>query len=595
MALLERDLLLASLETELALSREGAGRLVLLTGEAGIGKSSVLTAFLDAHADDVRTVIGYCDPLESPRSLGPFVDMAAALDAGLHETLRSTGEPRRVMSWVRDLLVHEPTIAVVEDAHWADDATLDLLVFLTRRIRDVPLLLLVTFRSDEVGSSHPLRHALGRLAGEPVTRLAVPGLSLAAVAELCAGTDTPADTLHDLTGGNPFYVTEVLATAASDLPETVVDSVLARASTLSPEARGSLEAVSVLPRGGAISLVGRLVTDPATIDECLGSGLLRTDGQLVTFRHEVARRAVEQSLAPVRRGALHTAILRLITADAGALVDPAELAHHAQGAGDRPLTTKYALAAAERARALGAHRDAARHFEVALAGLGSEATATRATALEGLAAAANAAGRAGVAATAYDEAARLRLQLNDPDQAARDRLRHATCLGSDGHGPQARSLIDALVLELEAAVSPVLADACAEQAIQRMLARDVDGAVSAGRRALDLAPTSAAATRGLAWNAIGSALWFSTPDEAEAALVNGLGLARQAGDDQLVASILVNLGSGAGEIRRYDVAARWLDEAMDWCAAHDLDGRGDYATAWRARVMLEQGDWTAAA
>ena len=128
-----------------------------------------------------------------------------------------------------------------------------------------------------------------------------------------------------------------------------------------------------------------------------------------------------------------------------------------------------------------------------------------------------------------------------------------------------------------------------------MLARDVDGAVSAGQRALDLAPPDAAATRGLALNAIGSALWFVTPDEAEAALVNGLELARRAGDEQLVASVLVNLGSGAGEIRRYDVAARWLDEAMAWCAAHDLDGRGDYATAWRARVALEQGDWATAA
>ncbi|MCW2749530.1 MAG: helix-turn-helix transcriptional regulator [Aeromicrobium sp.] len=596
MVLLERDSLLASLETELALARSGAGRLVLLTGEAGIGKSSVMAAFLTNHADDVRTVVGYCDPLESPRSLGPFVDMASTLDEDLHQTLRSNVEPRRVMSWVRDLLVSEPTIAVVEDAHWADDATLDLLVFLARRLRDAPLLLVVTFRSDEVGGTHPLRHALGRLSGEPVTRLAVPGLSLAAVEDLCAETATPAGTLHDLTGGNPFYVTEVLATGASELPATVVDSVLARASTLAPEARRTLEAVSVLPRGGAISLVTQLVTDASTIDECLESGLLRTDGALVTFRHEVARRAVEQSLAPVRRRSLHAEVLQLITADAATEpVDPAELAHHAQGAGDRELTTTYALEAARRAQALGAQRDAARHFEVALAGLGSDATEVRAEALEGLARASNAAGRAGAAATAYEDAARLRLELGDPDQAARDRLRQATSLGSDGQAPLARTLVDALVVELEAGTSPVLADAHAEQAMQRMLARDTGGAVSAGHRALELALPDAAATQGLAWNAIGAALWFSRPDEAEAALERGLQLAREAGDDQLIASILVNLGSGAGEVRRYDVAARWLDEAISWCAAHDLDGRGDYATAWRARVLLETGDWTAAA
>jgi DNA-binding CsgD family transcriptional regulator len=595
MVLLERDALVAALDVELAHARAGAGRLVLLTGEAGIGKSSVTDAFLAAKADGTRVLVGHCDPLESPRALGPFIDIASALDESLHQTLRTSDEPRRVMSLVRDLLVKEPTIAVIEDAHWADDATLDLLVFLARRLRDDPLMLVLTFRSDEVGPHHPLRHALGRLSGEPVTRLAVPSLSLAAVRDLCADTGPPAEALHELTGGNPFYVTEVLASRADELPATVIDSVLARASTLALEARSTLESVSVLPRGGTMSFLSCLVADD-TVDECIESGLLRTDGVLVTFRHEVARRAIEQSIAPVRRRALHADVLDLI-ADGGSMqsVDPAELAHHAQGAGDRELTTKYALEAADRAQALGARHDAARHFEVALAGLSPDKTATRASVLEGLARAWHATGRPGLAVTAFEDAANIRLELGDNNQSARDRLRAATSTGADGGGPRARIAIDALVAELESDTSPVLAEAYAEQAVQRMLARDVGGAVEAGQRALHIAATDAAVTRGLAWNAIGSALWFSTPDDAEVALERGLAIARTAGDDQLIASLLVNLGSGAGEVRRYDVAARWLDETSTWCAAHDLDGLGDYAIAWTARIQLEQGDWTVAA
>jgi DNA-binding CsgD family transcriptional regulator len=95
-----------------------------------------------------------------------------------------------------------------------------------------------------------------------------------------------------------------------------------------------------------------------------------------------------------------------------------------------------------------------------------------------------------------------------------------------------------------------------------------------------------------AMNAVGTAQWFGDPDQAEPMLLRGLELARTVGDDDAVAALLVNLGSGAGEIRRYAVARRWLRAAIDWCTARDLDRSGKYATAWLARCLFEQGDWS---
>jgi predicted ATPase len=218
MDLLERAALLDELSGALADTAEG-GRVVLVAGEAGIGKSTLVKRFTERQAAQARFLLGACDPLLTPRALGPLHDIARQTGGRLAELLAS-GSPREaVFAALLDQLTRPPRqVVVVEDTHWADEATLDLLVFLGRRLERTPAMLIVTYRDDEVGADHPLRGVLGALPQGVVRRVRPQPLSEAAVAELARRAGRPAAGLRELTGGNPLLVTEMLAAGDTGVP-----------------------------------------------------------------------------------------------------------------------------------------------------------------------------------------------------------------------------------------------------------------------------------------------------------------------------------------------------------------------------------------
>jgi len=249
MQLLERDRQMRELEDQLRAMEDGHGQLVLLGGEAGAGKSMLVRAFCDQVHSRARVLTGGCDPLSTPTPLGPLVEIAEALGGPLLDLLTSERPRQQVFEMTRSVLntSGQPTLLILEDVHWADEATLDLLRYLGRRIASMRLLLIATYRDDEVGPKHPFRVVLGDLATAPgIKRMRLTGLSEHTVAEMAAGTGLNAAELHRLTGGNPFFVTEVLAGVGEEVPESVRDAVLARASRLSGEARATLEAAAII-------------------------------------------------------------------------------------------------------------------------------------------------------------------------------------------------------------------------------------------------------------------------------------------------------------------------------------------------------------
>jgi len=198
-ALLERQEQLDSLRARLSDAASGRGAMVLVGGEAGIGKSALVQRFCEEVGDGSRVLIGSCDAMQTPRPLGPLVDMAAAFGPPLTRLLDGGGARERVFGLLLDAFRERPTVAVFEDVHWADDATLDLLRFLGRRIGGTRTLVIATYRRDEVGPRHPLRTVLGDLATAPaVSRMGVPPLTREAVARLAQGTDVDVDELHRL-------------------------------------------------------------------------------------------------------------------------------------------------------------------------------------------------------------------------------------------------------------------------------------------------------------------------------------------------------------------------------------------------------------
>ncbi|MFZ2015336.1 MAG: AAA family ATPase, partial [Nocardioides sp.] len=367
--LLERETQLASLRQYAEEARGREGRLVLVSGEAGIGKSSLIEA-LQAELRDATWVWGACDGLFTPRPLAPLHDMVREVEGPLHDAVRE-GAPRgrvydEVLTWLG--AQQRLTVLVVEDVQWADDATLDLLRYLGRRLRTLPVLLLVTFRDDALGPADTLRVALGELGGQRSTRrIDLPPLSPAGVRRLADGSPHPPEELHRLTGGNPFFLTEVLSCDDLDVPTSVRDVVLARAAVLGDDARTALEIAAldglrVDPGLVATASAG----DLATIDRLVDAGLLTSDGDTVRFRHELSRRAVESAIPAHRRLAGHRALLDALSPAEPDCDDAARLAYHAEGAGDAGLVRRHAPVAAGQAFALGAYREAAAQYERAL-------------------------------------------------------------------------------------------------------------------------------------------------------------------------------------------------------------------------------------
>ena len=228
--LLERDDPLARLQAAVADAASGAGRLVLVTGEAGVGKTSLVESVEPAG---LRVWLGSCERLFAARPLGPLVDVAVKTGGALWDAVSRRAPAHEVFSVLLAALRSSPTMLVIEDVHWADEATLDVVALLARRMPTTCSLAIVTSR-EELAPDHPVRMVLGELASAGIERLRLSPLSLQAVRELAAPHQVDADGLFRRTAGNPFYVTEVLATGGTYLPSSVRDAVLARAAGLDP-------------------------------------------------------------------------------------------------------------------------------------------------------------------------------------------------------------------------------------------------------------------------------------------------------------------------------------------------------------------------
>ncbi len=595
MSLLEREPLLAGLNAYLAETLGGRGRLVFLGGEAGAGKTSLITSFTEQAGERVRVLRGACDGATTPRPLGPLADIAEALGPAVAGQLAQDRPSRGpLFAAVRTALVTGPTLFVVEDAHWADDATLDLLRFLGRRMDDIPLLVVVTYRDDEVGPGHPLTVLLGDLAtAAVVARMRVPLLTAAAVAELARGSHTDVDPaeLYERTCGNPFFVTEVLACGVGSLPQSVLDAVHARAARLSPPARDVLAAASVIGVRADLGLLLAVSGLPAeAVDECVRRGLLVDGGDHVGFRHELARLAIDEGLPSSTRVRLHRAVYdHLLATDP---TDHRRLAHHADHGAHPAAVVRHAPLAAEHAACLGSHRAAADHYRTALRHADLLADAERAGLLGRLSYECYLTDQPDAALTAREESLKLHRAAGDVRQvgvALRWLSRLSWFLGrnadAERYGTEAVAALAALP------PGPELAMAYSNLAQLRMLEADSATALMWGNRAIKLA-TRVGAEDALvhALNNVGAAHTIDGAIDVGAAyLRQSLSLALAAGMEEHAARAYTNLGWELGAWRRLDEADEWLRTGIRYCVEHDLDSWRLYMQARLAWLLAERG------
>jgi DNA-binding CsgD family transcriptional regulator/tetratricopeptide (TPR) repeat protein len=591
--LLEREAVLDSLTDYVADARGSDARVVLIAGEAGVGKTALLDA-LHERAPEVRWLWGGCDGAFTPVPLGPLYDIAGQVGGALAEACRDDAPRERMFRALLEELTGAArvTALVIEDVHWADDATLDLLRFLARRLRTAKALVLVTYRDDGLAADHPLRRTLGELAPLRSTRrITVATLTRDGVSRLAGDRDLPDERLFELTGGNPFLVTEALAADPGELPQTVREAVLARVARLSGDARRVLEAAAVIGTRVEVDVLreaGGAATE--TIDECLTSGALVTDGAVFRFRHELARIAVVESLPAHRCAELHRRTLSALVA-AGLSADDARLAHHAEGAHDAAAVLRHAPRAAARAAGLAAHREAAAQYERALRFAGEADVRLRAELHTALADEDALIDRWEQAAEHRQAALALWREVGDPLRVGDQLSRLSPVLWWLCRGEEAEAADLAAVDVLE----PLRPSEGLARAYTHLA-----GMYSSSRpeRTRPLARKGAALAEQLGATAILSAALnaeacaaFAMGEEAEAVLRRALDIALAGGHENQAGITYANLLLYAREEHRFAAAARWFDEGIAYAEEHDL---GTYATALRgqhAYTLEKLGRW----
>jgi DNA-binding CsgD family transcriptional regulator len=600
MELLERDTDLERLADHLQQAAAGRGRVVFLAGEAGVGKTALIDAFCRRIAKQADMLRFSCDALSTPGPLGPVRDLATALGLPIDQH-SFDGDAREHL--FRAILAAVsarpgPIVLISEDAHWADGITLEILRFLGRRVGDLRYLHIVSYRDDEIGANHPLRMVLGDLATAPaVHRMRLRPLSEESVRTLADGSARDPVTLYRLTGGNPFFVTEVLAAEGTSVPATVEDAVLARAARLSPEARAVLDVAAVIGTTIELDLL-QGIAGPVLdeVDECIARGLLHGIGDSLAFRHALAREAILASIAPPRRRLLHARVLATLRDAPAADHDLALLAHHAEAAADREAVLAFASAAAKQAAALFAHREAAAQYARALRFADRLPAAERAILFEGRAAACCFIDQGEEAITARLAALTIWRTLGNQLKEGQNLHGLSYAYWLQGRGTEAEEAAIAALAVLETLPpGPELAMAYSTLAQLRMLDNDLDGTLRWGKAAISLAEQlGETETLVHALTNVGAARCYAGEEQGEEELTRGKELALASGLIDHAGRALLVLASTTMLAMRLDEAGRRLDTALAFAIEHDLDFRRGYLLATRATLRTRLGAWEAA-
>jgi predicted ATPase/DNA-binding CsgD family transcriptional regulator len=586
MQLLEREGALAGLAEAREAAARGDGRVVVVTGEPGIGKTALVTRFVGDLEDGARVLLGACDDLLIPRPLGAIHDLAGTLSPALEEALAAGASPHEIhrLLLAELALPPQPTVLVLEDMHWADEATLDVITLLARRIGSLSVLLLLTCRDGEAPPGHPVYAVLSATSAV----LALEPLSAGAVASL---SGDGADDVYAATGGNPFYVSELLASrTAEKLPRSIANAVRGRVSRLADDERRLVELVSVVPNRVAASLLDAVVPDwPAAAEEPERRALLEVRPKYVRFRHELARNAIRSGIPIAARRRLHAEILAaLLAADA----DPADVVHHAEAAGAESVVAEYALVAARRAAALDSNREAYSHYRRASAFLDRLPAHERALVLEELATAAYAVYRLEDAFRAIDRAIAEWTALRDRAAVGRctQILSRFHWHVGDGDAARAKALEAIEILE-PLGESVELARAYSGLAQLKNLAEYNDQALLWGERALELA-TRLGDERTRAHVLVNIASVRVDVDHRQIeGLLEAHAYADAVGDKHEATRALVNLGYGLMSWARPEPAIRYARQALAYAEQNEVYNLASYIGVTLAWLQLKAGEW----
>ncbi len=365
MELIERDGFLDLLQTQLNNTAAGEGHCLFISGEAGIGKTTLVKAFLKQQADSCLIYQGACDALFTPRPLAPLHDILWHVSKDRWPVSTILEERSALFAnFFQELSTKEKQLLIVfEDIHWADEATLDFIKFFARRISQLPCLFILTYRDDEIHSRHPLRNVLGQLPPDSFTKISITPLSKQAVEKMAMEKGYSGEDVYSISGGNPFYVNEILASYSPGVPDNIKDSILSVYDRQEEGTRHAWQICSVIPEGLEVNRFAKIRTSwDEAVDHCFAMNVIIVKNNKVVFKHELYRRTIEESLSPFKRIELNKKILELLLTSFEDEGEIERIVHYAKNANDKKLVVKYAPLAAKQAAAVGAHIEAAKLF-----------------------------------------------------------------------------------------------------------------------------------------------------------------------------------------------------------------------------------------
>ena len=598
MKLLERDGFLSSLRTQFKNVAEGEGHCVFISGEAGIGKTSLVKVFCNEQIDNCNIYQGACDALFTPRPLAPLYDIIWQVNRDLWPKSNSMEERSELFAGLfRELSNQkEKTLIVFEDIHWADEATLDFIKFFARRITQVRCLFIVTYRDNQIHSLHPLRNVLGQLNPDTFTRIQLPPLSRQAVEKMAVERGYSGEDVYSVSGGNPFYINEILASYSPGIPDNIKDSILSVYNLGDEKAKQVWQVLSILPTGFEIKYLKKLESFYApVIENCLNNKILISKGDLIFFKHELYRRTIESSLSPFVRISLNKKILDTFLESFEQNQETERIIHHAKNANQYELVVKYAPLAAKKAASVGAHVEASKLYLTAIEYYQGNDKDMLIQFYESYAYECYLTNQIKEAIIYAGKALNILKEKDDIEKTGNCMRFLSRLCWYDGNRKKAETYANSAIEVLSSqSSSRVKAMAFSNMSQLKMLSDQPDECISWGEKAIEMAKELADdETLSHALNNVGVVQMRirSTRQKGIELLQQSLEIALKNSFDEAAARSYTNLGINAVEMNDYPFAEKILEEGIQYCEERDLDSFTSHLLAYKARLNLEIGKW----
>lgn len=598
MKLIEREQDFRLLEDIYKQVKAGEGHAVFINGESGIGKTSLLKEFRRRIDSDKNIFIGTCDALFTPRPLAPLYDIAWQMMGTEWTGLSDVSKRGELFTKFFQVLScrTETTVIIFEDIHWADEASFDFIKFFARRIDTVKCLFIITHRNDECPSIHLLRNVMGQLAPDTFTRLPLKPLSKRAVEKLATERGYNGEDVYSISGGNPFYVNEILAWYSMGVPVNIKDSILSIFNSIDEHLKELWAMLSIVPTGLETKYLRQLdESSIQTFENCFSSGILVLKDEAVGFKHELYRRTIEETLSPLKRLEFNKKILTFFLSQFEENGEIERIVHHAKNANEYDLVVKYAPIAAKQAASVGSHLEAAKLYLSAMEYYQGNDKEVLVHLYEAYANECYITNQTGEAIIYIERAYRIWSEKGEVLQLANSLRFLSRLWWFEGNRKKAEHYAKESISVLEGeAASVQKAMAFSNMSQLKMLEDDYDACILWGEKAIEMAKAlDDEEIVSHALNNIGAVQMNNkeTREHGRALLNQSLAIALKNDFQELVARAFTNFGSSEAKCKAYPAALKHLEEGILFCENRDLNSWKAYMSSWLARVYLDTGEW----